>query len=195
MFVNLERYRLFIAVEIENPECLESIIEIQSLIPKNITKQPTKDNMHITLKFLGDTDSNLIDNITEVLDAIAFEPFNLQFGNVGAFPNNNRPRVLWIGISEGSEYLKSLSLQINNNLEELGISSEKRQFNAHLTLARIKQPIKNPQKEFFQFFKTKIESYELSKFSSKVTKILLKKSILTPKGSIYENLHVTKDKL
>ncbi|OLS23719.1 MAG: RNA 2',3'-cyclic phosphodiesterase [Candidatus Heimdallarchaeota archaeon LC_3] len=194
MFLSLDIFRLFIAVEIESNECLESIKDIQLLIPKNITKYPSEDHMHITLKFLGDTDVNLIDNIIEVLETITFEPFNIQFDHVGAFPNNHRPRVLWIGISEGSDNLKLLVKQISDKLEELDIKREKREFNAHLTLARTKRPIQKPMEELSQFFLKKIEIDDLSKFTSNVTKIFLKKSILTPKGSIYENLHVIHSK-
>ncbi|MHA1982756.1 MAG: RNA 2',3'-cyclic phosphodiesterase [Candidatus Hodarchaeales archaeon] len=190
----METNRLFIAVDIENEVCRETLAKLQSYIPSNFVKKPSKNRLHLTLKFLGDTNTQLIPNIITSLEKMDFNSFDLLFNETGAFPSKNRPRVLWIGISKGSEDLKEISNQINNLLFELNIEKENREFRAHLTLGRVKKSIPQPLHTLKEFFTNQFNEEENPNLISPVTKIFLKKSTLTSKGPIYEDIHIIKSK-
>jgi 2'-5' RNA ligase len=168
---------------------MESLLKLQSLIPSSPTKKPSKNHIHLTLKFLGDTEINLISEIKSALEQIKFTSFNLLFNSTGAFPTKKRPRILWIGISQGQDKLKLLSNQINEVLNELGIEKDHREFKAHLTLARVKRPISQPLRILNGFYQFSYGEELIPNFTSPVTKFILKKSTLTPNGPIYEDLH------
>ena len=93
--------------------------------------------MHLTLVFIGEVDETLGARITRTMNApIAFPPFRLTFGGVGAFPARGRPRALFIGIVEGTEHAAALQARVASSLEAVGIPQEPRQFQPHLTIAR-----------------------------------------------------------
>ncbi len=95
------------------------------------------ENIHLTLKFLGELSPARAGEVAEVLKGTAegLEPFTLRASGVGGFPNLTRPRVLWVGIEE-SEALLSLYEEIEQALSYIGIEKETRPFRAHLTLCR-----------------------------------------------------------
>ena len=186
--MTLETHRLFIAVEIENQTCKDSLLNIQSLIPSFLAKKPSKDHMHITLKFLGDIKIDLIPSIKSALERVSFFPFDLVFNLTGAFPTKEKPRVLWVDLSKGQHELETLTIQINQILSDLGIEKERREFRPHMTLARIKKPIRQPLRALNEFYNFTINTDNLNDYTSSVTKFLLKKSTLTPSGPIYEDL-------
>ncbi|MHA1992561.1 MAG: RNA 2',3'-cyclic phosphodiesterase [Candidatus Hodarchaeales archaeon] len=190
----MESNRLFVAVDIENEVCRETLAKLQSYLPSNFVKKPSKNRLHLTLKFLGDININLIPNIITSLERIEFNSFDLLFSETGAFPSKNKPRVLWIEISKGSKDLIELSNQINNLLFELNIEKESREFRAHLTLGRVKKSIPQPLHTLKEFFTYQYAEQEIANFISPVTIIFLKKSTLTPKGPIYEDIHIIKCK-
>ena len=98
------------------------------------------ENMHVTLKFLGEVDER---NLPEIFDSFeksltndqAFA-FNIQ--NIGCFPNIRRPRVIWVGIERGKDELKVLAKKVDNLMSEFGFEREKRGFSPHLTIGRVK---------------------------------------------------------
>lgn len=97
--------------------------------------------MHLTLKFLGDVRDTETPDICRVVAGVAkdFEPFEITFRGAGAFPSNERPRTLWIGIEDGVEALCDLQAAIENALkEQLGFPKEARRFQPHLTIGRVK---------------------------------------------------------
>ncbi len=96
--------------------------------------------MHITLKFLGETDEALIPAVGQCMRRAcgAAEPFALQLTGIGVFPDVRRPRVLWVGVGEGAAALSALGLALDAQLAELGFSQEKRPYHGHVTLGRIK---------------------------------------------------------
>ena len=176
----MNKFRGFIAVDI-GP--FPKMIEFENYI-KNTdadVKLVEPKNIHITLKFLGDTDENLIDKIEEIMKKSVekIKPFEIELKGSGVFPNNNYIRVIWIGINN-FENLKTISYRIDEQLSKLGFEKEKRDFSAHLTLARVKS-LKNKDK-LLQI----IEKYKETDFIKiNVDTIRLKKSELTPKGPIY----------
>ena len=99
-------------------------------------------SIHLTLKFIGDVAHGSVSKVTENLETAVSKrsKFKITVGGLGCFPNWNKPRVVWVGISEDSGKLTSLQKEIDLALEPLGIMSETRPFHAHLTVGRVKNP-------------------------------------------------------
>jgi 2'-5' RNA ligase len=179
----MTKFRGFIAIEIDS---FPKIIELENEIKKSgaIVKFVEPQNIHITLKFLGDTDENLIDKIVEMLTESVknIKPFEIILKGAGVFPNQNYIKVMWIGI-ENTEQMGKIAYKIDEQVSELGYEREKRKFSAHLTIARVKSA-KNKEK-LIQI----IEKYKEIEFGKiKVDSIKFKQSELTPKGPIYTTL-------
>jgi 2'-5' RNA ligase len=100
------------------------------------------ENLHLTLKFLGDVEEGRIPAVgTGVETAVSSMPaFNLALGGTGAFPNARRPSVLWIGVPLGAEPMAALAGHVESALDRLGFEREKRPFSAHLTIGRVRPP-------------------------------------------------------
>lgn len=98
------------------------------------------DNLHLTLKFLGDTPSNKIATLQAALQkaVLPCQKFDLKAVGVGCFPNPKRPRIIWVGLEGGIDPLKRLVEQIEKNITPLGYPPEKRPFSPHLTIGRVK---------------------------------------------------------
>jgi 2'-5' RNA ligase len=99
-------------------------------------------NVHVTLKFLGETDEGLIPSIEEKLKTVADEHglFTMKVNGAGAFPDVKRPRVIWAGVKEGRDELAELAEAVESGLEPLGFEPERRPFRGHITVARVKNP-------------------------------------------------------
>jgi len=178
--------RAFIAVEIDktNKQRLSKLI---SDLKKSNTdiKWVGENQMHLTLKFLGNIEQDRVQVISGALKSIAdnFKGFNIRLSKIGAFPNLRRPRVIWLDIDKGAEELKSLSNKIEIELEKIGFKKEKREFKAHLTLGRVRslKVIENLEKIINETdFQPPNEI--------KIDKLILFQSTLTPKGAIYTPL-------
>jgi len=142
-------------------------------------------NLHITLKFLGDIEPESIKNIVSALEEAAseFSPFGVEISGCGAFPDFKRPKVFWIGLKKGEDILRELASAIDENLSGLGFMKEKRAFSGHLTIGRVRSLTGiNKAVE-----KMKQNSLDLQAFS--VNNIQLIKSTLLPKGPVYTVLN------
>ena len=183
----MNKFRGFIAIDI-GP--FHKLVQFGNEI-KNCganVKLVEPENIHITLKFLGDTSEDHVSNIEEIMknSVNGLESFEIKLKNVGVFPNQNYIKVVWIGIEKG-EKIAQISNKIDEELSKLGYKKEKRGFSAHLTVARVRSA-KNKEK-LLQI----IEKYRDIEFLSfKVESIKLKKSELTPKGPIYTTLNDVK---
>ena len=101
---------------------------------------PKTGNLHVTIRFLGDTPESKVAGIVEALAPLrATDRFQIAFSGLGCFPNEKKSRVVWAGIGEGSDRLKTLAEQVDRCLQEVGIAPEERTFSAHLTLARFRK--------------------------------------------------------
>jgi 2'-5' RNA ligase len=133
--------RLFIAIEI--PETIRNTFasllkEFRASAPH--LKWVRAENLHVTLKFLGETDASKLDALQNVLASIRSpEPVHLEFRGLGFFPNEKRPRVLWAGM-EAFPNLQTLAADIDQAAHSLGFPLEQRPFTPHLTLARLPLP-------------------------------------------------------
>jgi len=141
----MPRVRTFIAVEM-SPRVIAragDLIDKLRVAPAEIN-WVRPQQMHLTLKFLGDVpDTETPDICRVVADAAAgFEPFEIICRGAGAFPNVRQPRTLWIGIEDGADELKRLQAEIDEALKtKLGYAKEQRGFHPHLTIGRVKREL------------------------------------------------------
>ena len=134
--------RLFVAIDINKKLC-SAVGELQQKCKSRMKDQSglkwvDPELMHLTLKFLGEVDENKIEDISRAVEAACLgkEPFEFDFSLIGTF---GRPaKILWLGSEKQNVNLAKLATDIENALQNLGFEKEQREFNAHLTLARIK---------------------------------------------------------
>jgi len=178
--------RLFIAISL-NSQLQQELTELQEKfrVRKGI-RWVKPQNIHLTLNFLGEVDEQRIPLIKEVMQRATrgVFPFLLSFGGLGAFPNLKAPRVIWLGLKSEKEVV-SLQQRLEKELSRIGFSPEKRKFQPHLTLGRVK--FLENKKEFVK----RMQESEQASLSSKlrVDKIELIESKLTPQGPIYSLVH------
>ena len=133
--------RLFVALEI--PATVRQNLATLLNSFRAITKEPRwvqAQNLHVTLKFLGEVADGKLDAVRSALGVIRSDnAVALEFRGLGFFPNEKHPRVFWAGM-EASQNLKTLAEAIEGAMEKLGIPREKREFSPHLTLARFERP-------------------------------------------------------
>lgn len=143
------------------------------------------DGMHITLKFLGNTQDSKILKIKDALvhAVSSFDPFFITISGIGAFPDVKRPRVLWVGV-KNMDSLEKLHTEIEARMSQLGYTKEKRSFHPHITLGRVRSQ---------RGVKTVIRKLGLSRDiefgDSYIDKLKLMKSVLKPAGAEYTCLH------
>jgi 2'-5' RNA ligase len=145
------------------------------------------EHLHLTLRFLGDTDEGTVDGITRVMDSAVrgVAPFPLHFEHVGAFPNPRKARVVWIGL-RGAEPLGEMSHVIERGVVDLGFAPENRPFRPHATVARIKHLRRSER------LASLLERWSDRSFGvMEVRSLELKRSQLTPRGPIYSTVHST----
>jgi 2'-5' RNA ligase len=133
--------RLFVALEI--PSSIRQNLAALLSSFRSVTKEPRwvrAENLHVTLKFLGEVVEAKVDTVRGSLGGIRSDKaVSLEFRGLGFFPNEKRPRVFWAGM-EATPNLKTLAGDIEGAMEKLGIPREKREFSPHLTLARFERP-------------------------------------------------------
>jgi 2'-5' RNA ligase len=139
----MPRIRTFIAVEM-SPRVIARAAELidKLRVASNDITWVRPQQMHLTLKFLGDVPDTETPDLCRVVSGVAaeFEPFEVTCRGAGAFPNAANPRTLWIGIHDGAEELKQLQAAIDDALkQELGFAKERRGFHPHLTIGRLKR--------------------------------------------------------
>jgi 2'-5' RNA ligase len=176
--------RLFVALDFPD--------EVRSAIRDLIAKlKPLARNarwvrpeaMHITLKFIGETDDAKADSIRAALAPIhSPQPVDMHFRGVGFFPDERRPRVAWCGV-EASPNLAQLAADVEGALEPLGISRETRAFVPHLTMARFQSPGR-----LDELIRAAKESAALDFGTARETDFHLFQSILKPSGAEYKRL-------
>ncbi len=179
------RIRTFVAVDLEGEREKRVIGDIQAEIEAtgNRVKMVEPENLHLTLKFLGEVDESLIPELAGVLGEIEFEEFDAELRGLGAFPGISRPRVIWVGFGEGRDLLADLMRRVEAAVSRLGFRRERRPPSPHLTICRVKY-LSDPAA-----LKRVIEGLsEIEVGSMRVSSFKLKRSILTPRGPVYEDL-------
>jgi len=180
-----EMIRSFIAFDINNPLVLQKFTEAQDLLVKAGAdlKLVRPQNIHITLRFLGDVSASMVESIHEGMKKVDFSAFDCEVHGLGVFPDLRYPRVVWAGIRRGSDELKSIVNQLEPQLSKLGFRADPKGFSPHLTLARVRTG--RNRSELARSVQ------ELVDFDFGVVRadcLRLKKSVLTPQGPIYSTL-------
>jgi 2'-5' RNA ligase len=180
--------RAFIAIDIPD-DVRVAINEAQARLKRahvGVKISWTKvDNLHLTLQFLGYIEEAIVEKIRATLESVAaqHQPFELSVQGAGAFPNENRARVIWVGCHDAESKLKGLAQAVQGAMQPLGFEPEHREFSAHLTLGRIKFP--RPDVALTRA----IDSLKDNTFGKlRVEAIHLFQSQLHPEGSIYTKL-------
>jgi 2'-5' RNA ligase len=181
--------RAFIAIELPK-ELREFLSRMQDQLKTSggDIKWVAPDNIHLTLKFLGEIDDEKFAKIVKIIEGVTKEtlPFPMRISSIGAFPKIDYPRVIWTGVDKGDKEAKQIVKELEAKIEKLGIPKEERAFSSHITIGRTRSNL-NREKLVAELKnlenKPGGENLEFS-----VTKITLFKSTLTPKGPIYEVL-------
>ena len=180
-----ESVRAFLAFDIENEDLKKKLTDTQKLLAKTGAdlKLVEPDNIHMTIRFLGDITLKIAENIFEEMKKVQFKPFIVKIFGIGVFPSLSYPRVVWSGITEGATQLQNIFNQLEPNLQKLGFTPDPKGFNPHLTIARVRSAYNKPQLVDFVQRNT---NYDFG--SVKANCLRLKRSELTPRGPVYSTL-------
>lgn len=131
-------FRAFIAAEVAPSDELKALLAELGQIGPGL-KPVEVENVHVTLKFLGDTDETLVPGIVKVMETAALDvkPFTVSLKGTGYFPPRGPARTIWVGM-EGAEPMGIIAARLDKGLAELGFVPEERPFRPHLTVARVK---------------------------------------------------------
>jgi len=182
----MQEIRTFVALEL--PEHIR--LEIRKL-QNDMAAQGLRirwvkaDNLHLTLKFIGNIEERRIPELSSVLKAVAGQcpAFRLAPKGLGIFPSLRRPRILWVGISEQVDILRRLQRSVDIALSHLGFETESRPYKGHLTIGRFKRNAS--PKRLADTLRSK-HGFTAERFS--VEHLVLFKSILSPDGPLYTRI-------
>ena len=183
--MSVQRLRIFIAIDVDDPLLVSRIERIkEAVIATGVPMKPVEtENLHLTIRFIGEVGLDKVEAVADLLRELRFKSFRIRFHGLGAFPSPLRPRVVWIGVSDGAEQLRSIRDTLETGLRRIGIMPERQEFHPHLTLARIKgRRNLNRLVSLIQEY----SDYDVGEMV--VTSVRLKKSTLTRRGPIYETL-------
>jgi len=180
-----EMIRSFIAFDIDNELVLRSFSEVQGMLLNTGAdlKLVKPQNIHITMRFLGDISSSMVDSIHEEMKKISFNLFDVEIKGLGAFPSLRYARVVWAGIRKGADELKNIFDQLEPRLQGVGFRPDPKGFSPHLTIARVKT---GRNKAELARCVQDLADYEFGVV--RVNCLKLEKSVLTPRGPIYSTL-------
>jgi 2'-5' RNA ligase len=182
--------RAFIAVEI--PSSIQQAIfactgDLQRALGPSLVRWVPVENLHLTLKFLGDVSPANVDLLSDMLTAEAAHsaPFSLRLNGLGSYPTPRRARVIWVGIDAPAALL-ALQRAIESAAARLGYETEERPFSPHLTIGRVKQPLSAANQQTVRLALERTQVGDLG--TAEVEAVHLYKSDLKPSGSVYTRL-------
>ena len=184
--------RSFVSIDIEDPAILSPVTSVTSSLMGlgGDLKPVERENIHLTLKFLGNISQAKLEQVKSALGRVRFHPFTIEIKGAGAFPNTNRINVIWVGIGEGWTEVQKIYEQTEKLFFELGFPRENRNFTPHITIARVKSA-KN-RHEMAEFLGRLSEK---NFGSCKIDSIRLKQSVLSRSGPTYSTLLEVKSEL
>lgn len=182
--------RAFIAIEIPL-EIRKAVYKATASLQKGIgsaVRWVPIENLHLTLKFLGDVSPTNVEMLSQMLrvEAGLFPCFDLRLHGLGSFPNLKRPRVIYIGVQAPATF-EALQRGIESASRKLGYESEERGFSPHLTIGRVRQNATAAEQQTIRrtLQETRIDSLG----TARVDSVHLYKSDLKPAGSVYTRLY------
>lgn len=168
-------YRLFISIDL--PEKIKKqLSEICYGLPD--TRWVKAEQLHLTLRFIGEVDGRIFNQLKESLAEIDMKSFSMRLKGLGHFPPRKNPRVLWVGV-EADDSLVRLRNKVERVAVKCGLEPEKRKFSPHITIARFDEPHLNRVTNFLagnSLFAT--DSFTVEAFH-------LYSSVLSQKGAIH----------
>jgi 2'-5' RNA ligase len=180
-----EQIRSFMAFDIESEAVRTKLANAQKLLVQTGAdlKLVETQNIHITMRFLGNISPNVVENVFEEMRKTQFTPFNVQIKGLGVFPDLRYPRVVWAGITEGADQLRNVFSQLEPRLRGLGFAPDPKGFSAHLTIARVRSGRNKAQ---LAEYITKNAGFEFGTIKAECLR--LKKSSLSSQGPTYSTL-------
>ncbi|HMB66390.1 MAG TPA: RNA 2',3'-cyclic phosphodiesterase [Candidatus Bathyarchaeia archaeon] len=180
-----EQVRSFISIDLEDQQILSRIASILSSLQSlgGDLKPVERENIHLTLKFLGNVSAPRLGEVKSSLQQVIFSAFTAEIKGAGAFPNLNHMNVVWVGVNEGWSQVEQIYEQVEKILSGLGFRREHRPFSPHITIARVRSGRKRDEVASFLQRLTE-ESFG----TITVDKIRLKQSILSSSGPKYSTL-------
>ena len=177
--------RCFIAIRLSPTIILQisSYIEALQKISQDI-RWTKAENIHLTLKFLGEIEDSRADMVKEKLYSVSkvFSQFSLKISGSGSFPGRKRPRVFWLGMEQSHENpLFTVHKWIEDNLHTLGFEKEKRRFSPHLTIGRVRSKYPADFTDLFSF----MDKNPFPPIDLKVENLFFIQSFLKPTGAEY----------
>jgi 2'-5' RNA ligase len=180
-----EQIRSFIAFDLESEQVLSRFAAAQKLVVETGAdlRPIAPQNIHVTIRFLGDISPGMVEKVYEAMRNVKFTPFTIQVRGLGVFPSLNYPRIVWAGMADGVEQLRSIFTQLEPQIRALGFPADAYGFSPHLTIARVRT---GKNKERLAEFVTKKNDFEFGII--KANCLRLKRSLLSPKGPTYSTI-------
>jgi 2'-5' RNA ligase len=180
-----ESIRSFLSFDIDSPAVRNKLAKTQALVVQTgaDVKLVETENIHVTMRFLGDVSSGIVEKVFEEMKSIQFAPFNVQLKGVGVFPSLSYPRVVWAGITEGTNQLRGIFEQLEPRLRGLGLAADEHGFSPHLTIARVRSGRNKAQLADFVR-----QNMDLDFGTIRAECLRLKRSVLSPRGPTYSTL-------
>lgn len=182
--------RSFIAVDL--PDALNTALEeashqLQEALSGSPVRWVPVNNIHLTLKFLGDVSEKNIRVLQTIVqtEAANHKLFEISVGGFGVFPNAARPRVLWVGV-EAPDELMSLQRRIDMETARLGYAPDQREFNPHLTFGRVSRNASPAQVRKISDILKKHKIGFLG--AARIETVTLFRSDLSPDGAVYSKI-------
>ena len=174
--------RVFVAIDLP-ADIREDLAVVQrELRPlSNSARWVAAESAHLTVKFLGETTEQRVEEIHQAMAGLTWKPFQISVRGVGFFPGNRSPRVIWAGLHAPT--LEGLAEKIDGRMEHLGFEKERRSYRAHITLARAKR---GPLEAALVNAAAKFEERDFGTFS--VDRCFLYRSELKSSGPVYTKL-------
>ncbi|HBX69988.1 MAG TPA: RNA 2',3'-cyclic phosphodiesterase [Chloroflexi bacterium] len=185
--------RAFIALDLP-PEVQENLAQVSAQLKEQLGEKSVRwvpvENIHLTLKFLGDVSVNNLGVLKEIIasEAAQAKPMEFSVGRLGAFPKIRRPRVIWVGIEAPPE-LMALQRSIEARTTRVGYPPDEREFSPHLTLGRVSRTAS--PKDVSKIGEVLNASSVGFLGAVRVREIHLLKSDLQPSGAVYSKMFTT----
>lgn len=173
-------FRAFISADLPPLPRVEALLQDLRAASREL-KTVSADHLHLTLKFLGDTEEGLVPEIVSAMReaSAGVPPLDLRVRGTGAFPTLSHPKVVWIGI-EGADALGQIAKSLNEHLAALGFEPEHRSWSPHVTVARVRTP------RGLERVREILQAQASEEFARiRIEEIRLKKSVLKPQGPEY----------
>lgn len=184
--------RTFVALPLHNPALIQRLEAIQRRLqrecPPRAVKWVAVQDIHLTLFFLGDIVSSRQPDIEAALRAVSslVRPFDFRVERLGGFPNVQRPSVLWVGMQEPTGQLALLHRAVNEALEHVGFEPDRRSFQPHLTLGRVRRQAARDEVAAISALLQATDAGLLGE--DRAEELIFFQSVLTPQGAEYTPL-------